>query len=355
MNSTWIRAKLHQMVKEEINAGKKIVVCPYGEWGMILVDILEKAYGIKDTIILDNGLSKYNSDIHSVEDLKKWNTEDMTLILTSISVKNSKEIQNQIKGLGINICVKNILEPEIEESPHKESYFRELKKTLCCKKVEGKKLIRIGSGEGDGGYVMVDDFDNMMCAYSCGIGNDVSWDMDIAKRGIKVFMYDHTICRLPKVHNNFIFYNFGIGEGSNCLPLREILKKNDNLDNHDLILKMDIEGAEWEVLDDISSDLLSNFKQISLELHDVCKWECREEILRVLQKIRVTHQAVWIHGNNAGKAEVANGVLIPNLLEVTFVKRDSYSFVDGECVFPMSLDLPNLAYREDFELGNWGM
>lgn len=40
--ATWIRAKLHQMVKEEVSAGEKIVVCPYGEWGMFLVDILEK-------------------------------------------------------------------------------------------------------------------------------------------------------------------------------------------------------------------------------------------------------------------------------------------------------------------------
>ena len=218
----------------------------------------------------------------------------------------------------------------------------------------GKELIRVGSGEGDGGYIMIDDFDHTMVAYSCGIGNDVSWDMDIANKGMKVFMYDHTISRLPRVHNNFIFYNFGIGEGSKCLPLGEIKKKNGHLDNRDLILKMDIEGAEWEVLNDISSDLLYNFKQISLELHDICKWEWRQKILKVLQKIRMTHQAVWIHGNNAGQAEVANGILIPNLIEVTFVRKDSYLLIDAECDFPMSLDLPNLKYRNDFELGNWG-
>ncbi len=352
--STWIRGKLHQLVKEELNAGKEIIICPYGEWGMLLADLLEKAYGRKNTIILDNGLSKYNPDIHSVEDLSKYDTKNMTLILTSTSAKNSEEIQSQIKALGINICIKNILELETEERSYKESYFRDIKKILSCKKVVGKELIRVGSGEGDGGYIMIDDFDHTMVAYSCGIGNDVSWDMDIANKGMKVFMYDHTISRLPRVHNNFIFYNFGIGEGSKCLPLGEILKKNGHLDNRDLILKMDIEGAEWEVLNDISSDLLYNFKQISLELHDICKWEWRQKILKVLQKIRMTHQAVWIHGNNAGQAEVANGILIPNLIEVTFVRKDSYLLIDAECDFPMSLDLPNLKYRNDFELGNWG-
>lgn len=352
--SNWITAKLHQMVKEEINAGKKIVVCPYGEWGMFLTDILDKAYGIKNTLVLDNGLSKYNSNIHSVDYLKKCNTESLTLILTSISAKSSREIQNQIEALGIDICVRNILELEIEESPYKESYFRELKKLLCCKKVEGKELIRVGSSKGDGGYIMAADFDNRMCAYSCGVGNDVSWDLDIANRGMKVFMYDHTIYHLPEVHNNFTFCNFGIGKGRNCVPLREILEKNNDLDNHGLILKMDIEGAEWEVLDDISSDLLNNFKQISLELHDVCEWERREEILKVLRKVIMTHQAIWVHGNNAGRAEIANGILMPNLIEVTFIRKESYSFINEECRFPMSLDLPNLKYRSDFELGNWG-
>ncbi len=351
--STWIRGRLHQMVKEEINAGKRIVVCPYGEWGMFLVDLLEKAYGIKDTIILDNGLSKYNSAIHSVEELVTWDTKDMTLILTSINHKNNKEIQDQIRKLDGDIFIRNILEPEIQENPGREAYFRELKKLLCCKKVAGKEFIRVGNDEGDGGYIMVDDFDNTMRAYSCGVGNDVSWDCDIANRGMKVLLYDHTISHLPKVHNNFIFYNFGIGEADNCVPLKEILKRNHDLDNQNLILKMDIEGAEWEVLDDIPSELLNNFKQISLELHDVCKEDYCENILRVLQKMGVTHQAVWIHGNNAGKAEIAKDILIPDLIEVTFVRKDCYTFIDERCEFPMSLDLSNLKYRSDFELGNW--
>lgn len=352
--NNWIRARLHKLIKEEINAGKRIIVCPYGEWGMVLADILEKAYGIKDTIILDNGLSKYNSEIHPVEELKEWNTEDMTIILTSISIKNSKEIERQIKELGINISIKNILQPEIQESPQKESYFQDLKKILYCKKVRKKILMRVGGDEGDGGYIMVDDFDNTIRAYSFGIGNNVSWDMDIANKGMKVFLYDHTIDHLPRVHNNFTFYKLGVGKGNNCLPLEEILNDNGDLDNHNLIMKMDVEGTEWDVLDNIPISLLSNFKQISLELHGVCKCECQEKILKILQKISVTHQAIWVHGNNADKAEVANGILIPNLIEVTYVRRDSYSFDDGACKFPIPLDLPNLMYRHDFDMGNWG-
>lgn len=352
--NTWIRAKLHKIVKEEIGDGKKIAVCPYGEWGMVLADILEKAYGINDIVILDNGLSKYNSAIYAVEDLKEMDTRNMTIILTSISHRNSEEIKKQIEGLNISVSVRNILETEILNSPQKDLYFQKLKEILSCKKVRGKDFVRIGGDQGDGGYVMVDDFDDNMRAYSFGIGNNVTWDMDIANRNIEVFMYDHTILCLPQVHKRFHFNKTGVGSGEKCSSLSDILEKNGDINNCNLICKMDIEGAEWDILYHMKSEILNRFRQISLELHGVCNMENREIILAVLSKINLTHQIVWLHGNNADKAEVSNGILIPNLLEVNYIRKDNYSFYDGICEFPMALDLPNLMYRHDFELGNWG-
>lgn len=352
---TWIRSYLNKIIKQELNAGKKFIVCPYGEYGMLLVDLLEKAYGINDVIILDNGLSQYNSAIHPISDLKKWDVKDRVLIITAINTKNNKEIEKQLKELDIDIKIRNILKPEIWETPEKESYFREIKKRMCCKKIKGKSLIRVGGMDGDGGYIMVDDFNGDMRAYSLGIGNNVSWDMDIADKGVQVFMYDHTITGLPQVHTLFHFYRLGVGEEVGCLPLKKILEKNNDLDNDNLILKMDIEGAEWEVINKIPTDLLNNFKQITLELHNMCKLENKEIVLKVLEKINMTHQTIWVHGNNAGQAQIANGILIPNLIEATYARKSSYLFENGEkCEFPMPLDLPNLAKRRDFDLGDWG-
>ena len=352
---TWIRLHLNIIIKQELNAGKRFIVCPYGECGMLLVDLLEKAYGISDVIILDNGLSQYNSAIHPISDLEKLDVKDRVLIITAISMKNSEEIEKQLSELNVDIKTRNILEPEICDSPEKESYFREIKKRMCCRKVKEKSLIRVGSVGGDGGYIMIDDFNDDMHAYSFGIGNDVSWDMDIASKGIRVFMYDHTIVGLPLLHPKFRFYRLGVGEEQGCMPLKELLEENNDLDNDNLILKMDIEGAEWDVINKIPTELLNNFRQISLELHDMCKSENKEIILKVLQKINVTHQIIWVHGNNAGKAEIANGVLIPNLIEVTYVRKNTYLFEDEDkCEFPTSLDLPNLINRRDFNLGNWG-
>lgn len=351
---TWIRAKLNKIIREEINSGKRFAVCPYGEWGMVLTDLLQKGYGLDDVLIFDNGLSDYNSAIHSVQELQEMNTEEIVLILTSISTRNSDEINKQIRALDIPITIRDILEPEIKECSYKSQYFHDLKNLLLCKKVKNQKPIRIGGSEGDGGYVMIDDFKNSICAYSFGIGSNVSWDMDIAIRDMKVFMYDHTIYHLPQVHNNFIFKKLGVGEGEGCISLTDILKSNDHLNNHNLIMKMDIEGGEWDVLTNTPSQLLNNFKQITLELHDLCNQENGKKIFNVLKKINLTHQAIWVHGNNGNEAQKAGGILIPNLLEITYLRKDSYLFESADCVFPMLLDLPNLMYRHDFVLGNWG-
>lgn len=350
----WVRAKFNQMIREEIDAGRRIAVCPYGEAGMILADLLEKAYGIKDVIILDNGLAGYNPAIYPLSELQSMDTKEMTLILTSVSGRNNEELVREINGLGTDIRIRNILKPEIRQSPHKESYFLEIKGGLCCRKVVGKNYVRIGGNTGDGGYIMVDDFDTHAHAYSFGIGSDVSWDLDIADRGLEVFLYDHTIRHLPQAHRLFCFNRVGVGAGVNCSSLEKILEKNHDLESGNLIMKMDIEGAEWEELRNTPSALLSRFSQITLELHDVCKLENRDKILDALQKLNMTHQAVWVHGNNSNWAEEANGIIMPNLLEATFISRKNYLFESGKCIFPMPLDLPNLNGRWDFDLGNWG-
>ena len=58
--------------------------------------------------------------------------------------------------------------------------------------VEGAKYSRVGK-DFDGGYVMLADFEaaTIDAAYSFGIADDVSWDEEIADRGIEVFMYDY--------------------------------------------------------------------------------------------------------------------------------------------------------------------
>jgi hypothetical protein len=74
--------------------------------------------------------------------------------------------------------------------------------------------VRVGCDR-DGGYVMLDDFRNVNSCYSVGIGPEVSWDLDMARRGLPVFQYDHTVKEPPVKHDKLIFTPLGLGTVDN--------------------------------------------------------------------------------------------------------------------------------------------
>ena len=133
----------------------------------------------------------------------------------------------------------------------------------------GAHKIRVGR-DNDGGYIMVDDFDGVTAAYSLGINDDVSWDKQMAARNIDILQFDHTIDALPENDPRFHWSRTGIcgvGEerdGFRSLP--EIIRANGHAER-DLVLKMDIEGAEWSVFATMPLDLMARFRQIVCEFH----------------------------------------------------------------------------------------
>lgn len=206
---------------------------------------------------------------------------------------------------------------------------------------------------------MLNDFQDSSIAYSFGIGTNILWDESIAERGINVYCYDHTIERLPRQNDKLHFNKIGISDVDNlddCLMTMEsILQKNVHQNKNNLILKMDVEGAEWKFINSVSLEILEQFSQITLELHGLTNTQNCEQIIIALQKMNQTHQAVWIHANNAGIVETADfNIKIPYLLEITYVSKKKYQFESTEYNCPLDIDEPNLNDRFDIELINWG-
>jgi FkbM family methyltransferase len=48
-----------------------------------------------------------------------------------------------------------------------------------------------------------------------------------------------------------------------------------------------------------------------------------------------------------------SGTVLPDVLEVSFVRRKDYTFAHEPCTFPTSLDSPNCPYRDDIMIGQW--
>lgn len=238
----------------------------------------------------------------------------------------------------------------------KYRYFKRIKKLCKVKKAEGYELKRIG-GNNDGAYVMLDDFSDSKIAYSFGIDDNIEWDKCIADRGIDVYCYDHTIERLPNENARLHFNKIGIAGTDKIeeklLSMQSILERNHHDGMKNVILKMDVEGAEWEFLNSVSSDLLNCFSQMTFELHNVYGWSHHKQVLAALRKLNKTHQAVWIHGNNASPVDNIKDLDIPYLLEITWVNKNKYSFSEVIYNCPIDIDQPNCVGISEIILKNW--
>ncbi len=225
--------------------------------------------------------------------------------------------------------------------------------------VRGTSLVRKGRAN-DGGYIMSNSGLENAIAYSLGINNDVSWDLAMATLGCNVFQYDHTISALPELHPLFHWFRIGIAASPSSdgmlQPLDLLIEKNGHSDRNDLILKMDIEGAEWDAIEAMSMDTLRQFSQIVIELHNVVNKasDLLPKAERVLRKLYSTHQPVHIHANNWGSLGFIDGTLIPDTIELTYVRRTDHQFEKCYKIFPTELDMPCRPEVPDYYLGPMG-
>jgi hypothetical protein len=213
--------------------------------------------------------------------------------------------------------------------------------------------LRVGNPAGDGGYVMVDSFRGVTSALSIGIGNNVSWDLDLASRGIQVFQYDHTVSSPPSSHPNFRFQPVGVArntsEDRRFRSLTTIVSEIP--DAGDLILKMDVEGAEWATLSKHNS-VLKRFSQIVLEVHEPFSGNTVSRLrnLRTLRKLNKNHRIVHVHANNCGGVACFEGVKIPEVIEITYLRKTGHHFVPARDHFPTIWDIANTDYRSEISM-----
>ena len=177
----------------------------------------------------------------------------------------------------------------------------------------------------DGGYVLSSEIRSRTNCISIGAGTNISFDSAISRFVGEVHLYDHTIQTLSQVApENVKFFQKGLGTKTvgDYLSLEDCVAKFPIESN--LILKMDIEGAEWQILD--ADDLidLSRFDQIAIEFHDFYKVTDEayyRKVIRVLKKLNESHQVINVHANNWGKFEIVANVPFADVLEVSYISK----------------------------------
>ncbi len=274
---------------------------------------------------------------------------DLLLLATSTPVRTSN---SSFLALAERLKAAGAVPLAAPPAPVSQQEVLQLLQLLHPRQMVTDHKLRIGA-DGDGGYVMPSLARKTNTVVSIGIGDQVSFDAELADLGATVLQFDHTIAGQPMAHANFRFHSLGWGpvdEG----PLRCTRTMMAGIDwpqaRHP-ILKFDTEGAEWDALAATDSADLARFDVIAGEFHGFHNLAVRavhDSIRAVLQKIVLTHVPVHLHANNATGIRLVLGVPVPPLLEITFVRKGVVATA-GPCTdaIPGPLDRPNMADRPD--------
>jgi hypothetical protein len=205
-----------------------------------------------------------------------------------------------------------------------------------------KALIRIGPNS-DGGYLIPDDLEGIEACFSAGVGQVSLFEKECANRGMKVFLADKSVQIPPDNHLNFDFIKKFIGPYSNddFITMNDWVSSRLDNQNSDLLLQMDIEGAEYVSVLNMSDDLMDRFRIIIIEFHNLDKlWNhfYFNIISKTFEKLLRNHTCVHIHPNNCGNVERIDNVNVPELLEFTFFRNDRIESKYLQNSLPHSLD-----------------
>lgn len=308
----------------------------------------------RDDVIwcFENILGRGINDETLVGHFLKTENNFKSLVKTIVSSKEFYAIKDRAKNMSVDKYGF-----VYDESPGVRARVIPFLKTMQPLSANGYAKIRAGN-ENDGGYVMLDDFVGVSAAYSLGISNDVSWDKDIASRGIDVYQYDHTIDGLPEENERFFWSKLGIsadGCGEFTALSGEMDKNGHEVDSN-LLLKCDIEGYEWEVLAEMPARRLEQFRQIVIETHDwhrVLEPDFFERMERAISNLRKNHSLIHVHANNNAAYSIVGGIPLPAVLELSYVRTADYELTDSVEVFPTQLDAPCSSVKADFSLGRF--
>ncbi len=216
-------------------------------------------------------------------------------------------------------------------------------KFICPKKVLGKNRILLGE-KGDGSYVLLDDFENIKIAYSFGLGGNLKFDDELAKRNIDVFMYDHTINKLPHENARFHWKKIGIAgeneKNDQLKTLKDLIIENGHSAEKNMILKIDVECSEWDVFYTMSDDILMQFKYITIEFHF---YDAKKEQIyyHVLKKLAKNHQVFYFRCNGRKNVAKFGNNRICWLLEISYIIKKDNRFAKDDSIYPIyELDFP---------------
>jgi hypothetical protein len=212
-------------------------------------------------------------------------------------------------------------------------------------------LARFGEAN-DGGYVICGNLlGGVTTGYSYGIAGTDGWGCDVSRKlGVRVHEYDCFDLHEPACPDGrLVFHPECVGasrfveEGRQFDSITGQFQRNGDSASH-VVLKIDVEGAEWESFDAAPDSLFEQIDQLVVELHHTDRsWRH----LRTIERLKRFFVVAHLHYNNfTCDAQVTP--LPAWAMEVLFVSR-RLAHTDGQpgAASPAALDAPNDPHAPD--------
>lgn len=274
-------------------------------------------------------------------------TDDMRAVLQlDIAHRKPMVTQEQFKAMSTNLSklsslarkassmhLNDLLQSAANETNQSTAhdFLRTLRLCATC-----NDFMRVGPPF-DGGYIMCADGlanSGLGGAYSYGIESRDGWGMDVASIfGVPLYEYDCFTTRPPipcggcqvRFFPECIQGNNEHKAGYGTLTTH--MERNGDAVAADgtLLLKLDVEGAEWDVLAQESASTLRKFRHINVELHSIYRAIYNPVALQAMQNLLAAgFSVVHLHGNNGPRIHplvvTIGQYSVPNYLEVTLVR-----------------------------------
>lgn len=163
------------------------------------------------------------------------------------------------------------------------------------------ELARVGNPN-DGGYLMCRNLlDGVETAYSYGIGLEDSWGCEVSSTyRVPVHQYDCFSPRAVRCARGDLKLNAecvgpapAVIDGRPFDTVANQIARNGDV-GRKMVVKMDVEGAEWESVLATPDDTLAGIDQMAMELHGIDE----PGMLEGLRKLKEHFHLVSVHFNN---------------------------------------------------------
>jgi hypothetical protein len=243
---------------------------------------------------------------------------------------------------------------------------------------EYENLVRRGSTY-DGGYLLPSDITTKLLI-SLGMGDDWKFELDLInhkqidrfivfdhsvdlfkllkkvinkRRNFKAFVFRVVVLTryfkdfvvLKKLHVKKKITKYGSIKNSRETNLFEIFREFVVDPKSTVILKIDIEGSEFDIIEQIV-ELSSQIKVLIIEMHEILKQ--KDRVKQSLELLKSRYLLIHTHVNNYGGIDESS---IPDVCEFTFINHNLHREYRKVSRLPRaSLDSPSSPGRPDLSI-----